>query len=129
MEKLTIACATDDKNVFTNEHFGEAKEYLIYEVSKTDTLLLDTIVNKSPEEKMHGDPNKAKGVASLLKPLGVKVLVSKVFGQNIKRMKQKFVVVLSNEDGIVESIKNIQINFETIVKELEAGENRNHLRI
>jgi len=126
--KLTVAFATDDRKNFTKEHFGEAKEYLIYEISKIDNKLIETIINVSPEEKMHGDPNKAKGVASLLKPLDVKVLVSKAFGRNIVRQQQKFVVILSNTELIDEAIKNIQNNFNNIVAEWQKGEERNYLR-
>ncbi len=128
MKKLIIAFATDDKNNFTKEHFGEAKEYLIYEISKTDNKLIKTIANVSPEEKMHGDPNKAKGVASLLKPLNVKVLISKAFGKNIVHQQQKFVVILSNTLIIDEAISNIQNNFDNIVAELNKGEARGYLR-
>ncbi len=129
MENLIIAFATDNKKTLTKEHFGEAKEYLIYELSKTDSKQIDTIVNVSPEEKMHGDPNKAKGVASILKPLGVKVLVNKAFGKNITRQQQKFVVILSNTELIYEAIKNIQNNFDDIILEWNKGETRNYLRL
>jgi predicted Fe-Mo cluster-binding NifX family protein len=128
MDKLIVAFATDDKKTFTHEHFGEAKEYLIYEISKADSKLIETIANLSPEEKMHGDPNKAKGVASLLKPFGVKVLISKAFGRNIVRQQQKFVVILSNTEYVGEAIKNIQNNFNDIVFEWQKGETRNYLR-
>jgi len=128
MEKLIIAFATDDRVNFTKEHFGEAKEYIVYEISRTDNNLEAIITNKSPEEKMHGDPNKAKGVTSLLKPLGVNVLISKVFGRNIVRQQQKFVVILSNTELIEEAIKNIQNNFNDIVAEWQKGETRNYLR-
>lgn len=128
MEKIIVAFATDDRTNFTKEHFGEAKEYLIYEISKTENDLEAIITNISPEEKMHGDPNKAKGVASLLKPLDVKVLISKAFGQNIVRQQQKFVVILSNTELIEEAIKNIQNNFDNIVAEWKKGETRDYLR-
>jgi predicted Fe-Mo cluster-binding NifX family protein len=127
-DKLIVAFASDDKKTFTNKHFGEAKEYLIYEISKADSKLIETIANLSPEEKMHGDPNKAKGVASLLKPFGVKVLISKAFGRNIVRQQQKFVVILSNTEYVGEAIKNIQNNFNDIVFEWQKGETRNYLR-
>jgi len=126
---LIVTFATDDSKSFTPEHFGEAKEYLIYEISKTDAVLIQTLTNKSPEEKMHGDPNKAKGVAHLLKPYKVNVLVNKAFGRNIVRMQQKFVCILSTTDIIEESIKNIQSNFDNIASEWEKGEDRNYLRL
>ena len=129
MDKLIVAFATDDQQVFTYEHFGEAKEYLIFEITKKDYSLIATVTNKSPEEKMHGDPNKAKGVASLLKPYGVNVLISSFFGKNITRQQQKFVVILSNTQFIDQAIFNIQENFKTVVSEWEKGETRNYLRI
>jgi len=129
MINLIIAFATDNKKTLTKEHFGEAKEYLIYELSKTTSKQIDTVVNISPEEKIHGDPNKAKGVASILKPLGVNVLVNKAFGKNITRQQQKFVVILSNTELINEVIKNIQNKFDDIVLEWNKGETRNYLRL
>ena len=129
MDKLIIAFASDDKIGFTKEHFGEAKKYLIYEISKTEAKLFTTVKNVSPEEEMHGDPNKAKGVAYLLKPLKVQVLVNKAFGRNIKRMQQKFVVILSQEDNIQQQIKTIQSQFDYIVEEWQKGEERNYIRI
>ena len=129
MEKLIIAFATDDKLNLTTEHFGEAKEYLVYEITKTEYTLVETVGNKSPEEKMHGDPNKAKGVAHLLKPYNVQVLVNKAFGKNITRMKQQFVVILANSASIKETITSIQLQFGSIITEWENNEDRNHLRI
>jgi len=129
MDKIRVAFATDDKQNLTKEHFGEAKEYLLYEISKTNSEQITSVANRSPEEKMHGDPNKAKGIAHLLKPFKVQVLVNKAFGRNITRMQQKFVCVLSKEDNINTQLKNIQIQFETIVEEWEKGENRNYLKI
>jgi len=127
--RLTVAFATDDKKTFTPEHFGEAKEYLVYEISKTQSNLLHTVANISPEEKMHGDPNKAKGVASILKPMGVNVLVNKAFGRNITRMQQKFVVILSNSSSIDETMKKIQADFDHIFEEWKKGEDRSYLRL
>lgn len=129
MEKIIVAFATDDKQNLTKEHFGEAKEYLVYEISKTDAVLIKTVPNRSPEEKMHGDPNKAKGVAHLLKPLKVQVLVNKAFGRNITRMQQKFVCILSQKNNIQEEIKIIQSQFNSVVEEWQKGEERNYLKI
>ena len=129
MDKLTVAFATDDKENLTREHFGEAKEYLVYEISKINSELIRTVKNGSPEEKMHGDPNKAKGVAHLLNPLKVKVLVNKAFGRNMTRMQQKFVVILSNNMSIEETIQNMQSQFATIAEEWDKGEERDYLKI
>jgi len=129
MEKFTIAVASDDKENLSKQHFGEAKMYLIYEISKTKLEQLTIVENRSPEEKMHGDPNKAKGVAHLLKPFGVKVLINKEFGKNITRMQQKFVVVLGQNLNIEETIQQIQFQFDSIVEEWKKGEERDYLKI
>ena len=129
MKNLIVAFATDDKTNFTKEHFGEAKEYLIYKITKTESQLIETVANRSPEEKMHGDPNKAKGVASLLKPFNVQIIVNKAFGRNITKMQQKFVVILSNTLIIDEAINNIKNNFDSIVAEFNKGETRNYLNL
>ena len=129
MDKLIVAFATDDKQNLTKEHFGEAKKYLVYEITKSNSELLNTVRNESPEEKMHGDPNKAKGVAHLLKPLKVQVLVNKAFGRNITRMQQKFVVILSNNMSIDKTIQELQSQFDSIAKEWERGEERVCLRM
>jgi len=129
METLRVAFASDDRQNLSTEHFGEAKEYLVYEISKTSIELLETVVNISPEEKMHGDPNKAKGVAHLLKPYGVKVLVNKAFGRNITKMQQKFVVIVSRNNTIEEAIKIIQSQFELLVLEWQKGESRTYLKM
>ena len=129
MEKIIVAFATDDKENLTKEHFGEAKKYLVYEITKTNSELIKTVGNGSPEEKMHGDPNKAKGVAHLLKPFKVQVLVNKAFGSNITRMQQKFVCVLGRENNINIQLKNIQTQFDSIAEEWNKGGERNYLRI
>jgi len=129
MDKLIVAFATDDGQNFTKEHFGEAKEYMVYEITRTDFSLIETVSNKSPEEKMHGDPNKAKGVASLLKPFSVKVIAGKAFGRNIVRQQEKFVVILSDILSINDTIVNIQKEYDNIVSEWQKGETRNYLKI
>ena len=129
MEKLIIAFASDNERHLIDDHFGEAKAYIVYEIGKEDVKLLNIVSNTSPEEQKHADPNKAKGVAGLLKPYGAQVLVNKAFGGNIKRMQTKFVCILSKADTIEESIKNIQTRFQDIVNEWERGEERDFLRL
>jgi len=126
---LIVVFATNNGKDFALDHFGEAKKYLVYKLNKTEASLIQTVWNRSPEEKMHGDPNKAKGVAQLLKPYHAQVLVNKAFGKNIIRMQQKFVCVLSTVLSIDDTINNIQKNFDIIVAEWEKGAERSYLRI
>jgi len=129
MEELKIAFASDDEKHLIKDHFGDAKLYLVFEIGINKADLVKKVVNESPEEQKHADPNKAKGVAGLLKPYGVQVLVNKAFGGNIKRMKTKFVCVFSKSDTIEEAIATIQARFRDIVKEWQRGEERDFLKL
>lgn len=127
MSKMIVAFATDDGKTFMDCHFGDALRYEIYELETSSARHLRTIKNTTAEEKMHADPNKAKGIAGLLKEDGVQVLVSKKFGANINRMKTKFVCLLMNNKTIEDSIDQIRNNFEKIEAEFKKGEERNFL--
>ena len=127
-KNIIVAFASDDNKNLSKNHFGEAKKYLIYEISESSFSKIKTIENTSPEEKMHGNPNKSKGVAAILKPNGVKVIVNKAFGRNLSRMQQKFVCIISSIPEINKNIAKIQENFNTIFTELKKGEDRNFLR-
>ncbi len=59
----------------------------------------------------------------------MKVVVSKAFGPNIKRIKKKFVCVLMNDDSLEKSISTFRKNFKMILDEWEKGEARNHLSL
>jgi predicted Fe-Mo cluster-binding NifX family protein len=128
--KFNITFATDDGKSFMDRHFGDSKYYDIYEISETDSKFVKRIKNTTEEdnEEIHADPKKAKGVSQLFKKEDVKVLVSKVFGPNIKRIKTKFVCVLMNS-AISESIESIQQNIDLINDEWEKGEGRNYLNL
>ena len=129
MQKIITAFATDDGLIFMDRHFGDALQYDIYEISATEVNFIRTITNTSEEEEIHADPNKAKGIARLLKKDGVQVLVSKKFGTNINRMKKKFVCILMNDKQISDSVTTIQQHFEHIIKELGKGEERHFLNL
>jgi len=129
--KINVAFATDNGKTFMGRHFGDAEYYDVYEISKTDSKFIKRIFNTTGEddESIHADPEKAKCVAGLFKNENVKVLVSKIFGPNIKRIKKKFVCVLMNDNSISESIKNIQQNIYIIDNEWSRGEERNYLNL
>jgi len=128
--KFNIAFATDDGESFIDRHFGDSKYYDIYEISETNSAFVKRIKNTTEEdnEEIHADPKKAKGVVSLFKGENIKVLVSKVFGPNIKRIKTKFVCILMN-NKINKSIESLQQNIDLINDEWEKGEERNHLNL
>ncbi len=128
---MRIAFATDNGTHFMNRHFGDAEFYEVYEVSENSFNYHKKIMNITEEdnESPHGDPVKAKGVTALFKDENIKVLVTKVFGPNIKRINKKFVCVLIDEDTIDSSLPIIQQNMQKIEQEWQKGENRDFLKL
>jgi predicted Fe-Mo cluster-binding NifX family protein len=129
--KFNVVFATDDGKIFMDRHFGDSKYYDLYEISEIDSKFVKRIINTTEEdnEEIHADPKKAKGVSQLFKNENIKVLVSKVFGPNIKRINTKFVCVLMNDKTIQEGISKIQKQLNILEKEWEKGEERNYLNI
>jgi len=128
MEKIKVAFATDNGENFIDRHFGDAKFYDIYEINKTKFDFLKRLHNTVEEkEEVHADPQKAKGITELLKNEGVKIVVSKIFGPNIKRIKKKFLCIIMDNDTIDESLLFLCKKTNTLLEELEKGEERNHL--
>jgi len=111
MEKIIIACATNDGKNFIKDHFGSANKYLIYEFDKDkrNFILTNTVNNHHFEEKMDGDPQKAKFVASLIKPFGVNILMNMAIGLNVTRMRKKYVIIISRIQNINEALKKIDL--------------------
>ena len=129
--ELITAFATDDGKMFMDRHFGDANYYDIYKISATGMEFIKRIDNTTEEEddEIHADPKKAKGISGLLKEEKVQVVVSKVFGPNIKRIKKNFVCIVMSKKDVPESITYIQQKFDTIVKEWNKGEERLILKV
>jgi predicted Fe-Mo cluster-binding NifX family protein len=126
--KLRVAFATDDGKMFMKRHFGDAMFYDIYEISERESFFIKRLENTtSEEETQHADVQKAKGISSLLKKDGIHIVVSQVFGPNIKRIKKKFVPLIVKEPGIEQAINVIQQNISVILKEWERGTERKHV--
>lgn len=129
MSSLITAFATDDGIHFINRHFGDSNYYYIYKISLNDVIFVKKITNSTDEEKMHADHNKAKGISQILQEKQVNVAVSKVFGPNIKRIKKKFVCIITNSPNIKQSILLIQKNFSLIKNEWSKTESRDLLKL
>jgi len=114
-----IACGTNNGKIFTTEHFGDSKFFLIHELD-SETLelrFIEKIYNNSEEEKMHGDAVKAKGVSGILN--NVDVLIAFTMGPNITRMRKKFVPVISREIDIEKSLELFKGIVEEILPEIK----------
>ena len=128
---MRVAFATDEGKIFMNRHFGDAKYYDVYNIDENSSSFIKRITNTTEEddEEIHADPKKAKGVINLFKEDNIQVLVSKVFGPNIKRIKKKFVCILMNDSSISESIKKIQESIQIVDKEWNKGEERSYINL
>ena len=129
MDTFIAACATDDGERLINRHFGDAKRYDLYELREEGVVFLRTIENTVPEEREHGDAEKASNIGGLLRPAGVQVLVSGQFGQNLKRVRRKFVPVIMRVFPMETALNLLVRNFPEIAAEYRRGEERNHLVI
>ncbi len=126
---IIIACATDDGLTFPDKHSGEAKFFMIYAINDKKHELITKIENTTPEERMHGDPQKAKGVVGILKKKGVDVIVSKQYGKNLTRIKDKVVPVIIGAEKIEDGVGLCIENIEQIRNELiKSGKERKHLK-
>ncbi len=128
-EGLVLAIATDDEKHFIKRHFGDAECYLIYRYTDESWVFLKKIVNSSEEEQSHADPVKAGSIAKILKKEGAQVLVSKVFGPNIKRMIKNFACVLIHEVSIELGLEKMKDNYQAIVDAWNNGSERSPLKI
>jgi len=127
MNNMMVAVATDNGEKFIDRHFGDAKYYDIYKLTNTNALFIKRIENVIEEqEAVHANPEKAKGVAGLLKKENVTVVISKIFGPNIKRIRKNFVCVIMNDESIKDALERLIYNWALIVTEWEKGAERNH---
>lgn len=128
MSKIKVAFATDDGTKFISRHFGDAKYYDIYLIDNDKADFLKRITNTVDEEEdIHADPKKARGISELIARENVSVVVSRVYGPNITRIKKKFVCVVVKDETVEEGIHKICKNIEKIYAEWERGSDRNHL--
>ena len=126
--KFKVAFATDNGKTFMSRHFGDADFYDIYEIDGNKANFIKRIDNTvDEEEEVHANLKKAKGISKLLLNENVSVVVSKIFGPNIKRIKKKFVCIVVRDEKIDESMKKICNNINKIYNEWEKGEERKHL--
>ena len=72
----------------------------------------------------HADPEKARGVAGVLKDHRVRAAVYRFFGPNIERIRKHFVCVIVKVKTLEEGIALVQANFGRVLEEWEKGAER-----
>ena len=126
VEELTIAIGTDNEKIIKpDDHVGMSKYFQVWKYSKGELIFKETRENakyKEDETRIHGDPKKAEATASVLKDIDI--LVGKMVGPNIERLKNKFVTVIIREPEIEKSLKIIRENLNEIFEEKEKTERK-----
>ncbi|MBN2614738.1 MAG: hypothetical protein JXR71_03520 [Bacteroidales bacterium] len=122
----TWICAfpTNDGIHLVNNHFGEAEYFDLYRIGKEEVTFLKRIENQSPEEKGHGDPNKARNITQILKKENVQVMLSLKFGGNIFRMLSQFSCARVHDHVINSMALKVQQQIDRIESNWEMGEHR-----
>lgn len=134
VENLIVAIATEDGVSMPKSHFGEALQFEIYSVSAGGAEKRQTVRNPHAEEK-HGDgqhhgggnSGRGNGIGRLLGEYGVQVMVSRAFGPNIQRMRQRFVPVKVDVERPEAALTLLQSHWDEVVSRWQQGESRKHL--
>lgn len=131
MPKLHIACATDNGQDFSPNHFGAAKAYRIF-ACDTDAGSLEELAGFSNipfAEEAHGSDAKAQHMGQQLKAHKIQAIVAWAIGANIKKMRLKFVPVLSRVRNIDQALQNL--NLQALAQEAAKapGESREIITI
>lgn len=120
-KELTVAIGTDDdKTIKSDGHFGESQYYSIWKYGEDKIFFVEKRENskyKENESETHGDPNKFKAVAGVLND--VDVMVGKMFGPNIERMRDKYICAVSREEKIDKITEKIKENINEIIETKE----------
>lgn len=129
--EFRVACATNDGKELIDSHFGEARSYLIYDVTNAEYEKVDRINNSFREEEdeddEHGDPQKAKNIKELLKDKGVQVLLSRKFGPNIVHVRKNFVPVIAKEYLLRDAVEVLKESLDLVKHQWVNEEERKHI--
>ncbi len=125
-EELIFAIGTDDdKTIKADDHVGMSKYFQIWEYSNGELIFKEERKNvkyKEDETRIHGDSGKANATSSVLG--GVNILIGKLIGPNIVRLKEQFVCAIIREPEIEKALEIIKENINEIVNEKNKNERR-----
>lgn len=127
MVTLRVAVATDDGVSLMDRHFGDAGFFEVFDVHPDGCEALCRVLNDTEEEDGHADPKKAGGIMAILGSHGVQVAVSRFFGPNIKRIRKRFVCVLTRHRDVTGCLDQIRAHLMLVATEWDNGEERGFL--
>ena len=133
-DSLIVAFATVDGIAVPRVRFGEAKQYEIYRITADDAMRLESVANPKAGEG-HGARShhhasgggKAAGIGRLLAQHGVQVMVSRAFGQNIVRMRERFLPVKVDTEEVAPAIGLLRSHWSQVQSRWLLGQARKHL--
>jgi predicted Fe-Mo cluster-binding NifX family protein len=114
MKSLRVAFATNDGQSFMNDHFGDAKTYMMYEITAHGATEICCV-------------NNSGNIRQLLQQKGVQVVVAKAFGPNILRIKRHFVCVKVDVTRLEDGIAGVRRSFDAIQSLWQQGDAREYL--
>lgn len=112
---FVVAIGTHDRKSMHSDHVGDSEYFAVYEVGPDGYRLLEYRSNTSPEERMHGDPNKAKAIMEIVK--GCDVLVGRAMGPNFVRIRDNspyLPVIVRNRETVEEAVGTLAENYERL---------------
>ncbi len=117
-----IAFAVSNENVFEMTFFGQAEKYLIYNWVENQFIFDQEVKNPNINKPtVHINAAHGKEFVEFIKELGVNVLVSKRFGQNIKIANSDFVPVITGSESSEEFLPIMQKQMRWIIEELQSN--------
>ena len=118
---MRCAFAISSENNFSNQHFGDAENFMIYSWENQKLVFTEKLINPHQgmhENQNHGSAKKGNDIINLLKKKGVTVLVSKQFGPNIAMVNQHFIPVIISESQPQKVISVLEKHMSWIEDEL-----------
>lgn len=134
---LIVAVATTPDGRMPDAHFGDAPGFAVYRVDAGGAEFLHTVANEMrathahdpdhPHPHGHGDEHKGHGIGQLLGQHGAQVMVSRAFGVNIQRMRQRFLPVVVHVDTVEQAVNRLRQDWDRVIAGWNAGAERKHL--
>ena len=134
-QTLMVAIASEDGERMPKGHFGEAPRFELYRMDADTATWLRSVDNpraasqhdQQDHHHGHGENHHGGGIGRLLGGEGAQVMVSRAFGANIKRMRQRFLPVVVHCERVTDAIALLQFQWGRVGEHWNQGEARKHL--
>ena len=122
MKNIIFAFALNNENLFTNNYFGDADKFAIYELSDGRLTFTEEIPNTMKSDKqgnlIHID-DKREYIVSLLKSKNVTVMVSRKFSKYLRKVTDDFIPVIIEKENPKQVVEILNKNVKWIKDELK----------